>query len=58
LKQAFLAAKYLRKCYETFRDWDLAVQAYHLGIPYVKRGRRAYKYLQRVKEFSERMIWN
>ena len=52
-KQANYAAAYLRKCYDTFKGWNLAIQAYHLGIPAVKRGKRDYSYLKRVLSFSK-----
>jgi len=52
-KQANYAAAYLRKCYGTFKSWNLAIQAYHLGIPAVKRGKRAPRYLRKVLSFSK-----
>ncbi|WP_456465526.1 transglycosylase SLT domain-containing protein [Desulfurobacterium sp.] len=46
------ARRYLLKMFNIFHDWDLAIQAYHLGPGNVKRGKRAYTYLRKVKSFA------
>ncbi|WP_456484780.1 hypothetical protein [Desulfurobacterium sp.] len=46
------ARRYLLKMFHIFHDWDLAIQAYHLGPGNVKRGKRAYTYLRKVKSFA------
>jgi hypothetical protein len=46
------ARRYLLKMYSLFHDWDLAIQAYHLGPGNVKRGRRDYNYLRKVKSYA------
>ncbi|NPB04513.1 MAG: lytic transglycosylase domain-containing protein [Thermotogae bacterium] len=49
--QAEMSAKYLRWLYDRLRSWDLAIQAYNIGIGNVQKGRRNYTYLTRVKRF-------
>lgn len=46
------ARRYFLKMYKIFKDWDLAIQAYHLGPGNVKRGKRAYTYLRKVKSYA------
>jgi hypothetical protein len=46
------ARRYLLKMYSLFKDWDLAIQAYHLGPGNVKRGHRDYNYLRKVKRYA------
>jgi len=49
--QAEMSAKYLRWLYDRLKSWDLAIQAYNIGIGNVRRGRRNYTYLTKVKRF-------
>ena len=46
------ARRYLLKMYSMFKDWNLAIQAYHLGPGNVKRGGRDYNYLRKVLNFA------
>jgi len=46
------ARRYLIKMYSLFKDWDLAIMAYHLGPGNIKRGRRDYNYLRKVKRYA------
>ncbi|SNR83281.1 transglycosylase SLT domain-containing protein [Desulfurobacterium atlanticum] len=46
------ARRYLLKMYKIFKNWDLAIQAYHLGPGNVKKGKRAYTYLRKVKSYA------
>ncbi|WP_457678660.1 transglycosylase SLT domain-containing protein [Thermovibrio sp.] len=46
------ARRYLFRMYSIFKDWDLAIQAYHLGPGNIKRGRRDYNYLRKVLSFA------
>ncbi|RUM27732.1 MAG: hypothetical protein DSY42_09540 [Aquifex sp.] len=48
--QARASAKYLKWLKSKLGSWDLAIQAYNIGIGNVLRGRRNYAYLRKVKE--------
>jgi len=49
--QAEMAAKYLRWLYDKLRSWDLAIQAYNLGLGNIQKGKRNYAYLAKVKRY-------
>ena len=46
------ARRYLLKMYKVFGNWNLAIQAYHLGPGNVLKGKRDYNYLSRVKHYA------
>ena len=50
--QARASSAYLRWLYNRLKNWDLAIQAYNIGIGNVLRGKRNYNYLTRVKRFG------
>jgi len=50
--QRAAARRYLLKLYSIFKDWNLAVQAYHLGPGNVRKGRRAPSYLNKVLKYA------
>jgi len=46
------ARRYLLKMYSLFQDWNLAIQAYHLGPGNVQKGRRVPNYLNKVLKYA------
>ena len=50
--QARASARYLKWLYRRLKNWDLAIQAYNIGIGNVRKGRRNYTYLRRVKRLG------
>ncbi len=46
------ARRYLLYLYNRLHNWDLAIQAYHGGLGNVLRGKRYYKYLNKVKHYA------
>ncbi len=55
--QTQATARLLRKLYKTLGSWGKAIQAYHIGIGNLRKGRlitRARRYLNRVITYSRR----
>ena len=52
--QTKASAKYLKRLYRALGDWNKAIQAYHIGIGNVRRGRTATRYLNKVLRYARR----